>query len=104
MLSQFITFRDEQKFFVLQTAFPHYLGEVIRGEKPEGVFVATVSGYRIYIRFSGALGGNRMLIMDNWKENMKSIITSMGDFYLGSRIAPEPKKFREWRTLPESFL
>ena len=98
MLGAFITFKDKEKFYVLQTAFPHYIGEVTRGGRPvDPIFTSKVSGYNIWITFSGALEANRILIADDWKDNMKRIINDMGDFYLAARIDPEPKKFKLWR-------
>ena len=109
--STHITFQDNQRFYILQRGFPHYLGEIIRGASStdEALLIAEqiaqslstcqITGYQIWIVFSGALDGDKVIIEADFKEKMDSRLRAMADFYLLTRILVSPEKFRKWKII-----
>lgn len=109
--SLFLTFQDHGRYYMVQRGFPHYLGQIIRGDGsgtqvPDGpqvphgtLCLCQVTGYDIYIVFAGALAGNRIVIESNWRQRIEDVTIAMANFYLLERIAPDPGKFKRQKLI-----
>lgn len=105
-LSSFITFQSEGCFYILQTAFPNYIGKIERlgsdnevlyyGIKEMPLGYCQVSGYRIMISFAGSIKGNQLLFYSGWKDELDGVLSAMADFYLKERILVAENKFKKY--------
>lgn len=99
---RFLTFKANECIYILQSAFPHYLGKVMRYDNDwtldhaPGEPKCRIEGYRIVVFFGGALQGNRV-----WGETapaqLQQLINEMAGFYFSERICADEKRFRRWK-------
>lgn len=95
--SPFLTFKEEGHIYILQTAFPHYLGKVTHAVDATALVQLQLLGYHIFIDFAGTLGGNAILLNDNWKEQLKNVFQAMAEWYLKERVAIMLERFKKWK-------
>lgn len=100
-LSPYITFQDQSRFYIAQTNFPNYLGEVLRGsglsELEQCIAWAQVPGYRVYVRFAGVLQMGGLPLEIGWRDRAGLAVMAMATWYGVARVAPQEKKWEEWR-------
>ena len=97
-----MTFKEDGYIYILQTAFPHYLGKVMRYENDwtmdtaEGEPKCRIDGYRITVFFAGALEGNRVWGVTT-PADLRKLVIDMAGFYFNERICADEKRFRRWK-------
>ena len=101
-LSRFLTFKEDGYVYILQTAFPHYLGKVMRYENDWTMDTAIgeprcrIEGYRIIVFFAGALQGP-MVWGISTPSDLQKLVNRMAGFYFNERICADEKRFRRWK-------
>lgn len=105
-MAPFITFQDAGRFYILQTEFPNYVGEVLRGsglsELDASIAWCQVPGYRVYVKFAGVLQRGGLPLETGWRDRARSAVDIMAQWYAGARIAGAEKKWKEWKLNIES--
>jgi hypothetical protein len=106
-MNPYITYRDidsngELGYFILQRDFPHYIGEIITIPKEGIIPPIQITGYYLWVNFSGTLRGNSVPGYRNIGEDIKFVINDMALWYYANRVIPEQKKYKKFKydTIP----
>lgn len=100
-MSRFITFRESSKdeelqYFILQKAFPHYMGRISDYPPERSLLKVPIANYRLWIIFNGTLRGNVIpSFVDVYKE-IENVFYDMADWYYHARIENNKKKYNKW--------
>lgn len=98
----FVTFKEGEFVYILQSAFPHYVGKVWRCETDYALseikkeIKCEVAGYRILISFVGTLEGNLVYLGDK-QQQLQKIVADMAFFYFLHRIDPDLKRYSKYK-------
>ena len=85
ILPPYITFKHEC-VYVCQTSEPHYISAVV--QEPTEYWV---QGYRLWLKFAGSLGGNRLVFGDD----LDLIVQPMLDFYV-AKVQSDPSRYKKF--------
>lgn len=97
LTAPYLTIKDGNHIYVLQRAFPHYLGKVQYTQDPGAVIQGQIPMYNIFIVFAGTLGGNRLLLNDDWRTQLENVWEAMCRFYREERIEKMPGRFKRYK-------
>jgi len=98
---RFITFKEGDFVYILQTAFPHYVAKVWKLDTDYAVFQikrevkCEIPGYRVVVTFEGTLEGNLVFVGDQ-PQQFQKLIRDMGGFLL-LRIQNDPKRYAKFK-------
>lgn len=98
---RFVTFKEGDHIYMLQTAFPHYLAKIHRCMTDYELFrikrevKCDIPGYRMTLTFEGTLEGNLVFVGDR-PQQFRNLINEMASFYL-LRIQNDPKRYDKWK-------
>jgi hypothetical protein len=100
-MSPFITFREplpsgEMGYFILQRAWPHYVGRIVTDHADIYLVGAQVPHYWMWVSFSGTLQGNLVQAQQNVITEIRTVMTLMANWFEKERISPQPKKYAKW--------
>lgn len=98
----YITFRENNEdgllcYYILQKAFPHYVGLIATGILENTLSYAPVAGYNLYVNFKGTLRGN---LIPNYKDVLQEIgieMSNMAEWFYYNRVITEPKKYLRFK-------
>ena len=99
---KFLTFKEGAYVYILQSAFPHYIGRVLRYDndytldQAQGEPKARIEGYRIMVFFAGALQGNQVWGTTT-PADLQKLINEMAGFYFSERICGDEKRYAKWK-------
>ena len=102
-MEKFITYREKNEsgllcFYILQKAFPHYVGLLVAGHPTQGAICnAPIAEYHLWISFSGCLQGN---VVPSYKDvlvEIETIFSEMATWYYINRIVAEPKRYLKFK-------
>lgn len=102
-MEKFITYREKNEsgllcFYILQKAFPHYVGLLVAGHPTQGALCnSPIAGYNLWISFSGCLQGN---VIPSYKDvlvEITNVFTEMSNWYYINRIVAEPKRYLKFK-------
>jgi len=101
-MKPFITFREEDEqgelqYYILQKAFPHYLGRIVSQKLESNLMQKPVSGYNLYVVFNGSLRGNLVPAFKDVYEEIENVFHAMADYFYRERILKEEKKYQKWK-------
>lgn len=101
-MNAFITFRDtasngELQYYILQRAFPNYLGVLALVPVEKSLINVPISGYQLYVVFDGVLQGNYIPVYKDVYDEMLSVFTEMARWYYEHRIIIDEKKYKKWK-------
>ena len=100
----FITFTEKDnnnkiRFYILQRAFPNYIGEIILGE-PLVDWYSAIPGYNMCICFAGTLGGALIPAVKNVTDEIISTMQTMALWYLANVISLNLNKYNKLKIMP----
>lgn len=100
----FITYREpneknELEYFILQRAFPNYIGRVVAYPVEGALANVPVSAHHLYITFAGCLMGNYIPGNKDELANISFVFDKMSAWYYSNRIEVDLKKYKKWRVL-----
>lgn len=101
-MNPFVTFRDKDdkgvlQYYVLQRAFPHFLGVISTNPVATLIQPIPIAGYNMYVAFNGCLRG---MVIPSYKEVDKEIsetLEAMAIWYLNERILVDEKKYKKFK-------
>lgn len=101
-MTTYITFRDidsvgNLQYYILQRAFPHYLGLISQRPSTSTIIQTPIPGYHLWVIFNGTLLGNMMPSYKDELKNVEAIFNNMNIWYLENRINIEPKKYKKFK-------
>lgn len=101
-MEPYITFRDTDKndelqYYILQRAFPHYIGVIKYKPSDAALFYLSISGHHLYILYAGTLQGNFLPGYKDAIDEMELVIKGMAEWFYASRIVVEPNKYKKWK-------
>lgn len=101
----FLTFREsnakgELEYFILQKAFPHYLGRLAIAPKQGLMPSVPIAGYNLYVEFCGTLRGNMIPGYKDVEDEMIGVFHEMSIWFLVYRIVPQENKYKKFKIQP----
>ncbi len=98
----FITYRepDEENrlcFYILQKAFPHYVGLLVSSPRENGLVNAPIPGYKLWITYAGCLHGNFFPGHSTAIAEVNQVFNLMAEWYYVNRIKIQPKKYKGFK-------
>jgi hypothetical protein len=98
----FITYREEDEkgelqYYILQKAFPHYLGRIVEQRLEKSLMQKAIAGYNLYIVFDGSLRGNFVPAYKDVYKEIEDVFHAMADWFYQNRILKEEKKYKKWK-------
>jgi hypothetical protein len=97
----FITFKEDE-IYILQTAFPYYVGKLWKCETDYALSLikkeiqCEISGYRMLISFVGTLEGNLVFLGDK-RHQLQKLVQEMAFWYFLNRIDKDPKRYAKFK-------
>lgn len=101
-MQPFITYRDKDnqgnlQYYVLQRAYPHYVGLINRTPTPNAIAEAPIPQYELYVTFNGVLQGNYFPSYKDAREEAQQIYENMAAWFWAERIAMDKKRFEKFK-------
>src|ERR1700677_1075570 len=101
-MSPFITFKEEDKFgvlqyYILQRAYPHYLGVVAYYPTGEAICQVPVTAHHLYVTFAGVLRGNYIPAHQGVEIEIEPVFHAMALWFYDQRIMKDPKRYKKWQ-------
>jgi hypothetical protein len=101
-MNQFITFRDkdengEMQYYVLQRAFPHFVGRISPVPIEGALANEPVAGYNLYVTFNGTLVGNLIPNYRNIQAEISSVFLSMALWFHAERVLLDTSRFKKFK-------
>lgn len=98
----YITFREPDKdgvlqYYILQKAFPHYVGRVVTYPVEGALANAPVAGYHFYVTFAGTIRGNMIPSFNDVATEIESVYFEMAQWYYTNRIRGNEEKYKKWK-------
>lgn len=85
------------QYYILQKAWPHYVGLIITNPMEGVLLQVPVSGYKIHIAFAGTIGGNLIPAFMDIQKEIEAVFHDMARWFYENRILQEPKKYQKWK-------
>jgi hypothetical protein len=103
-MNPFITFREKDKdgnlqYYVLQRAFPHYIGVVLNNPGSGLIGQSAIPGYTLWVVFDGTLMGNMIPNYRNVANEIQTVLDNMAAWYWSDRIILNEKKYSKFKIL-----
>ena len=100
-MSPFITFMDtnragEMQYYILQRAYPHYVGLIENMPRLDQPYQAPISGHHIYITFNGILRGNFVPASEQYEREIGAVFEAMAAWFYENRVLKEPKRYKKF--------
>jgi len=100
-VNPFITYREKDdkgvlQYYILQRDFPHLVG-VILPNFTIGNWYAPISGYMLWVNFTGTLRGNQIPSYQDVGKEIQSILDNMSCWFGEQRIAMDEKRFKKFK-------
>lgn len=101
-MNPFITFRDKDKnnelqYYILQREFPHFCGLISHYPKEGDLANQSISGYSLWITFSGTIRGQIIPSYTNIAKEINSVFESMASWFYANRILTDKKRFEKFK-------
>lgn len=101
-MQNYITYRENDEdgrlcYFILQKAFPHFVGLLSTGKLENSLASMPIAGYNLWINFNGTLRGNTIPSYKNILDEIQSFISDMAIWFYNNRILIEPKKYEKFK-------
>jgi hypothetical protein len=105
-MQPFITFREplpsgEMGYFILQRAWPHYVGRLITDISEENLVALSIPHHSLWVTFSGVLQGNLLPAQDRVVDELTMVLQAMAEWFYLERVSPHPKKYQRWHFSPQ---
>jgi len=102
MRHPFITYRETDKngilqYYILQRAFPHYIGLMATRPIEGSICQMPVAGYRLYVTFDGTLMGNFIPAFKDSLQEVTAVMDEMAVWYAGNRIVENEKRYERFK-------
>lgn len=104
MIHPYLTYREnndegELLYFIVQKEFPNY--QCVISDVPKRVFVEPMplSGYNLFLIFSGVLRGFMLPSYKNVDDEIKSVMFNMANWFFENRILLNEKKYKKWKII-----
>lgn len=100
-MKPYITFREtddngELQYYILQRAFPHYMG-VIKASPQDSLINAAIPGYYLWVCFCGSLRGNMIPAFKGLRDELAAVYMDMASWYFTNRVEPNEKKYKKFK-------
>ena len=101
-MAPYITFREHDasgdlQYYILQRAFPHYIGIVLTNPHYKSILKVPIAGYEMMVGFAGTLRGNVVPSYKNIMKEIEAVYHDMAIWYLENRINTNPQKYKKWQ-------
>lgn len=100
MAAAYVTFREDEggvaRYYILQRAFPHYVGEIVDNPYYKCMVKVNVPQYKFFIAFSGTIRGNEIPSYNNVMEEITAALEDMAQWYFVNRLQTNQKKYSKW--------
>jgi len=98
----FLTYREKNKLgvsenYILQRIFPYYCGRIVSIPVLNALINEPISGYNLFITFSGTISGNLLPLYTDSNEEMKTVFFNMANWFKVERIEVEPKRYEKFK-------
>lgn len=93
----FITFREDEAYYILQKEFPHYCGKIVNYPIEGALINQPIASYNLYVTFNGVLRGNYVPSYNDVYNEIVHVFSEMANWYYLERIFKDPKRFKKWR-------
>lgn len=94
---KYITYREEYNgelcYFILQKAFPNFVGRVVNYPVEGALANAPIAGFNLWVTFAGRVDGNFLPSEKDILTQIEAIFFSMAEWYFANRIEPHYKKY-----------
>lgn len=100
-MSPYITFRElnngKLEYYILQKAFPHYVGRLSTNQYEEALFKSEMPGYAMIIVLEGTLRGAAIPNYRDVADEIQSCLQNMAAWFWAERIQENQKKFEKFK-------
>ncbi len=101
-MNNYITYRDTDnednlQYYVLQKDYPHIVAMISDIPIINFVQPVPVSGYNLWLIFSGTLRGNFLPGYNSIFEEVKVVVTDMALWFYENRVLSNEKKYKKWK-------
>lgn len=100
-MNPFITYTETidgvKRYFILQKAFPNYVGEIKTFHKERSICYKPISGHMLWVDFAGRIDGNFVPAYKTALQEMDAIFEQMANWYYEHEILPNPKKYLKFK-------
>jgi len=96
-MAEFITYREDDQYFILQKEFPHFVAKV--SDQPIVNFIQPlpISNYNLWLIFHATLRGNMIPSYKDIHKEIVSVMNAMAIFFYEQRILQNEKKYKKWK-------
>lgn len=101
-MNPFITFRDkdengEMQYYILQRAFPHFVGRISPVPIEGALANEPVAGYNLWITWNSTLRGNFIPDYRNFDKEIANVFIDMATWFYAERIAMDKNRFKKFK-------
>lgn len=98
MIPNYITYRENNEngllcYYILQKAFPHYIGLLSVGQLENTLASMPVGNYNLYVNFYGCLVGRFLPAYKDALQEIEAEMISMAEWFYYNRVLTQPKKY-----------
>lgn len=102
MIPQYITYRENDSenrlcYYILQKAFPHYIGLLSVGQLENTLTSMPVGNYNLYVNFYGTLVGKFLPAYKDAIQEIELEMISMAEWFYYNRVLTQPKKYDKFK-------
>ena len=101
-MKRYLTFRETDEggrlcYYILQKAFPHYVGIISLGRIEGSLASSPIAGYNMYVNFTGTLRGNFIPSYADVLDEITAVFNDMAIWFLENRILNDQKKYAKYK-------
>lgn len=97
----FITFRETENgqlnYYILQKAFPHFVGRISNNPYEEAIFKAPIPGYNMIVILQGSLRGGEIPNYKDVVNEIEGVMNNMAAWFYTDRIIGNEGKFKKFK-------
>lgn len=102
MIPNYITYRENNEngllcYYILQKAFPHYIGLLSVGQLENTLASMPVGNYNLYVNFYGCLVGRFLPAYKDALQEIEAEMISMAEWFYYNRVLTQPKKYDKFK-------
>jgi hypothetical protein len=101
-MQPYITFREADQFgklqyYILQRAFPHYIGQLV--EYPSNIIVQSIpiAGYSLWLSYTGTIRGKVVPAYSDYQMELQLELENMARWFGSERIHKNPDKYKKFK-------
>ena len=100
-MQPYITYREEEngklQYFILQRAYPHYVGVIAEGPKNVVAQAVPVSSHNLWVCYWGVIQGRLAPSYKDAIREIQVVLEEMALWFYEQRVLKEPSKYKKFK-------